>query len=95
MSTGVAILGFIQRQYREPGPLRKFSVRQPPLPDGVSVEERLRISQVCQLKKLYRLSGCNPTTWEETVAGEREGKETELSSAVAPVSFVDWACDYP
>ena len=95
VSTGVAILGFIQRQYREPGPLRKFSVRQPPLPDGVPVEEWLRTSQVRQLKRLYHLFGCDPTTWEETVGGERVGKEMELSSAVAPVSFVDWACDYP
>ena len=94
-STGVAILGFIQREYREPGLPRKFSVRKLPLPDGASVEEWLRTSQVCQLKRLYRLFGCDPTTGEEMVAGEEVHKEMNLLSAVAPISSVDWACDYP
>ena len=95
VSAGVAILSFFQRPYREPGPRRKFSVRRLPLPDDVSVEEWLRTSQACQLKRLYCLFGCDPTTWEETVAGEEVGKEMDLSSAVAPVSSMDWACDYP
>ena len=92
--TGVAVLGFIQRQYRELGPLDYFKVRRLPLPDGVSVEEWLRTSQVRKLKRLYCLFECNPTTREGTVAGGVT-KEMDLSSAVAPVSSMDWECDYP
>ena len=94
-STGVAILGFIQREYREPGLPRKFSVRKLPLPDGASVEEWLRTSQVCQLKRLYHLFGCDPTTGEEMVVDEEIHREMDLLSTLAPISSVDWACDYP
>ena len=55
----------------------------------------LRISQVCQLKRLFRLFGRDPTTREGEVANEGVGKEMDLALAVTPASFVDWACDYP
>ena len=51
------------------------------------------LSQVCQLRRLYCLFGRGPTGWE-AVAGEEE-KGTDSSLTVAPVLFMDWACDYP
>jgi len=60
--------------------------------------EVLRVSQVCQLSRLYRLFGCNPITWKEIVTAGDAGEETgtpTLGRSVAPVRFMDWACDYP
>jgi len=60
--------------------------------------EVLRVSQVCQLSRLYRLFGCNPITWKEMVAVGEVGEETGTSllrRSVTSVKFTDWACDYP
>jgi len=69
----------------------------------------LAISRVCQLRRLYHLFGHHPVTWreavvtegmvvvEEAVASEKVDEEIDASPGrlVTPVSFIDWACDYP
>ena len=56
----------------------------------------LRVSQVCQLRRFYQLFGYDPTTWE-AVTVEEGDQETGSppGRSVAPVSFMDCACDYP
>ena len=52
------------------------------------------ISQTCQLRRLYHLCGCDPTTWQEAVGVEEvDGGRGALSRNSDP--FVDWSCDYP
>lgn len=60
-----------------------------------------KISRTCQLRRLYQLFGCDPTTWEEAVGG---GKVNEVSlgsgsgrkvEAMIPAHALDTACDYP
>ena len=85
-------------------------VRQPPVPvprpwshPGNFTD--LRISQACQLGRLYHLFVCDPTAWREVVMvkqmeeGLEERSEGEIGlpsgRAIAPVQFVGWACDYP
>jgi len=56
----------------------------------------VRLSQACQLRRLYQLFGYDPTTWEEAVAvgaGGKVGVSSGHSVALAPL--MDWACDYP
>jgi len=58
----------------------------------------LRLSQACQLRRLYQLLGYDPATWKEAVAAVGVRKEMPVSSrrsVLTPASFVDWACDYP
>ena len=57
----------------------------------------LPLTQVCQLRRLYQLFGCDPTAWEEVVAIERVGEEAVVSSgrSPSPVHIRDCACDYP
>jgi len=60
--------------------------------------ELLRVSQVCQLSRLYRLFGCNPITWKKMVSGGEVGEEVGtslLGRSVKPVQFTNWVCDYP
>jgi len=81
-------------------PCRVRSVLQPvPTTDAPQSEHYtdLRLSQVCQLKKIYHLFSYDPTTRKEGVTLE-EGDETvnvSLGASVTPMSLVDWACDYP
>jgi len=53
----------------------------------------LRISQICQSRKLYRLFEHDPTT--RTVAVEVDEMDLSSGSSGASVSFMDLACDYP
>ena len=55
------------------------------------------ISRACQLRRLYHLFGCDPTTWEEVVGVEEaEEKREGLSGhSVMPGPFAGWECDYP
>ena len=55
------------------------------------------ISQTCQLRRLYRLFGYDPTTWEEAVGagGADEKRKVSSGRSVMPDLFVDWECDYP
>ena len=55
------------------------------------------VSQVCQLRRLYHLFGCDPTTWQEAVGvGEMEQEREALTEhPVTPDPFIDWECDYP
>ena len=84
-------------------PCRVGSVRQPgPVLSGsLQLNPRhftdLRLSQVCQLRRLYHLFGYDPTTWEEAVTvGEGEvAMGASPGRPVTPVSFMDLACDYP
>jgi len=58
----------------------------------------LYLSQACQLRRLYQLSGYDPTTWEDVVAAEEvDGKiDASLGHSLALSPFMDqWACDYP
>jgi len=93
---------YLARHY-EGVPCRVGSVRQPapvlgPLP--VLSDRRftdLRVSQVCQLRRLYHLFGYDPTAWREAVTTE-EGEQTmdmPPRCLVPPFSFMDLACDYP
>ena len=94
---------FLLTYYQGP-PCRVGSVRKL-TPSGDAMHqwdaqdfEVLRVSQVCQLSRLYRLFGCNPITWKEMVAVGEVGEETGTSllrRSVTSVKFTDWACDYP
>ena len=65
----------------------------------------LRISQACQLGRLYRLFRYDPTTWREALAveGVEVGSEEELEGemdvlpgwSAAPAESMGWVCDYP
>lgn len=62
-----------------------------------------KISRACQLRRLYQLFGCDPTTWEEAVGvGKVAGVSSDSdpggnveASAATPVQFLDTTCDYP
>jgi len=100
-TAGVSHMKFLLMRYRGP-PCRVGSVRRP-----VQVMEGLRdfgtrdyvdlhISWVCQLRRLYHLFGYDPVTWREIANVREEGEaKNALGQSVAPVQFVDWACDYP
>jgi len=57
----------------------------------------LYLSQACQLRRLYRLFGYDPTTWKDAVAVEEVGGKSDasLGHSVTLSPFVDWVCDYP
>ena len=96
---------FLLRHYRGP-PCRVGSARSP-VPIAEELEEfkpgylaDLRVSQVCQLRRLYDLFGRNHSTWkeEEAVFVEEVDEERDVlvgRSAVMPTQFTEWACDYP
>ena len=97
---------FLLKHYRGP-PCRVGSVRSP-VPIAEELEEfkpgylvDLRVSQVCQLRRLYRLFGHDRFTWEEEavfVEGVGGEKEVLLERSVvmpAQFEFMDWMCDYP
>jgi len=59
----------------------------------------LRVSRVCQLRRLYRLFS-DLATWKEKVTAEKrvvveEADEKMDVSPGCPVPLVVWACDYP
>jgi len=64
---------------------------------GESRASDLRLVQVCQLRRLYHLFGCDPTTWAEMVAvdGVGGGTDVSLGQSPGPAYFMDCACDYP
>ena len=97
---------FLLKHYRGP-PCRVGSVRSP-VPIAEELEEfkpgylvDLRVSQVCQLRRLYRLFWYDRFTWEEEavfVEGVGGEKEVLLERSVvmpAQFEFMDWMCDYP
>jgi hypothetical protein len=59
----------------------------------------LRVSQVCQLRRLYQLFGYDHTAWKETVVVGEADEEIDVSDSpgcfITHYPFVDWACDYP
>jgi len=83
-------------------PCRVESVRHPVLVTK-QVEKKhlidLRVSQVCQLRRLHHLFGYDLATWEEAVAIEETDEEMDVLSGrtvmIMPVRSMDWACDYP
>ena len=87
----------------EGAPCRVGSVRRST--PALSVSRRLsprhftdlRVSQACQLRRLYYLFGHDPTTREGAVTVGEEEQATDVSPGppVASVSFTDLACDYP
>jgi len=54
----------------------------------------LRVSQVCQLRRLYHLFRYDPMTQENAVTVGEEERAMDVSLG-APVVFMDLACDYP
>ena len=68
------------------------------LPETVSKDfTYLQLSRTCQVRRLYRLFGCDPVTWKEGVEGVDIEKGMSVSSgrSVTSALLVDWACDYP
>ena len=57
----------------------------------------LYLSRTCRLRRLYHLFGYDPVMWKEMVEAADVDKEMHVLSerSVIPLSFVDWACDYP
>ena len=60
----------------------------------------LRVSQVCQLQRLYDLLERDHLTWKEgeAVLVEEVDEERDVlvgRSAVMPAQSTEWACDYP
>ena len=55
------------------------------------------ISQACLLRRLYRIFGYDPTTWQEAVGVREvvEGREVLSEHPVTPDPSIDWECDYP
>ncbi|KAF9781604.1 hypothetical protein BJ322DRAFT_232772 [Thelephora terrestris] len=53
------------------------------------------IARACLRKRLQYLFGPDLTTGGKAVADQEEERKMDLSSVGTPVSFVDWACDYP
>jgi len=95
---------FLLRHYRGP-PCRVGSARSP-VPIAEELEELepgyladLRVSQVCQLRRVYDLFERDHLTWkEEAVFVEEVGEERDVlvgRSAVMPAQFTGWVCDYP
>ena len=72
-------------------------VLRPQLDFWTRFDTFLHLSQACQLRRLYQLFGCDPTTWEDTVAASEvdEKSDVSLGHSVALSPFMDWACDYP
>jgi hypothetical protein len=65
------------------------------LSDSLDTSNYRDVARACLRKRLYCLFGRDQTTGVKVVADEEEERKMDLSSAVTPVSFVDWACDYP
>jgi len=92
---------FLLTRYRGP-PCRVGSVRR-----LVSVKEAsndyfsgyltdLRISWLCQVKRLYHLFGYDPATWKEEFGTvEVEEKMDTSEQSAMPVQSMEWVCDYP
>ena len=56
----------------------------------------LRLAKACQLRRLYQLFGCDPSTLEEVAAkGVGGGVDKSLGEQLNPVHVMDCACDYP
>ena len=76
-----------------------FDARYEDPPLGNAID--LRVSLVCQLRRLYHLFGHQPRVWKEgeAVVGEEGGlRETDVMlgrSGVLPAQINHWACDYP
>ena len=99
-------LRFLRMHYESP-PCRMGSVKRPiPFSRESHTEPRptdwtdLRVSRVCQLRRLYHLFGYDLVTWKEKVAAEEgvvtEGVDEKMDvSPGHPIPLVNWACDYP
>ena len=70
---------------------------------GVIREDLDRISQTCQLRRLYQLFECDHTTWGDTAVvgkvdevslGSDSEREVGMRTTI-PVNFLDFSCDYP
>jgi hypothetical protein len=91
---------FLDAHYKY-SPYRLGCVQRPPMIIGGSVASDLRwridplVSRNCQLRSLYYLFGYDPTAQRETVAVEGADGEVPSGCPVTPVSFTDWACNYP
>ncbi|KAF9643702.1 hypothetical protein BDM02DRAFT_1366837 [Thelephora ganbajun] len=89
-------LGFLWQKRGYRGPCRVKSAQRHDTNEETDRID-LRVSRVCQLRRLYNLFGYDPMTWEEVVAVEEMGEEMDVSSgrSITPVPFIDSACDYP
>jgi len=107
-------LSFLTMHY-ESSPCRMGNVRRSiPFtrswkePDPIDRTD-LRVSQVCQLRRLYHLFGYDAATWKEAIEAEEmvvvgevvvsEEVDEEMNvlsgRPVTHVPFTDWTCDYP
>ena len=60
----------------------------------------IAVAQACQLRRLYRLFGCDPTMWKGVVVGEKVDEGVGVSVGRRrrygiPVQLMDCVCDYP
>ena len=100
-TVGYAYRRFIGTHHKK-NPYRVGCIRRP-VPVGLKLTAwntgsitDLRVSQVCQLRRLYYLVGYDPTTWGETVTTEEVDGETRALSGhpITPTSFTTWACNH-
>jgi len=95
-------LSFLMTHY-ESSPCRMGSVKRPVPSTRPWIEfshtdlTDLRVSQACQLRRLYHLFGHDLATRKEEVAVEEVDGEmgVSLGRPVIPVPFTDWAYEYP
>jgi len=67
---------------------------------GISRLDVYKISQACQLRRLYQLFGLEPTTWDEAITAGKSGgvllcNNSEGATSILPVQFLASACDCP
>ena len=68
---------------------------------GINRLDVYKISQACQLRRLYQLFGLDPTMWEETIAAGKSGgvllgNDSEgRKQSILPAQLLVPACDYP
>lgn len=68
---------------------------------GISRLDVYKISQVCQLRRLYQLFGLDPATQDEAIV-TRKSDTVQMGSgsdgwarSILPVQFLGSACNYP
>jgi hypothetical protein len=65
------------------------------LTDSLNPSDYRDVARACLRKRLQYLFGPDPTTGGTVVADQEEESKMDSSLAATPVSFFDWACDYP
>ena len=69
--------------------------------DGISRLDVYKVSQACQMRRLYQLFELDPTAWEEVIVARNsderplDGGPGREERSTTPVQFLGSACDYP